>query len=325
MMSCSSTTSHSLEFLDMMKTNKAQHTFTLTLPVTEDDESVCVMINQCDDQSVISSLSCSVQSCRMKRTYKTMNLNSYQYDADYEYTGGEHDQDPDTTEQNIPNKRRRGAGYNVVEIHSLLHLMKRVLPKCADEWEIIRIVHNRIFPNNDRTVTSLKKKYRDLCRQDTRNNAGSREVAKAIEVQRLILQKPPGFQLVLPHQATTKVAGNGLTATCKTNLNSLPSFQVKVPDPLRPKEQIPEFIQVPESPPDMNIGRTSLDDDELSELDLDEYEADTKEMDSVIIKDKNNSIQSQDEQNLNTVVVISTPCATGTHNSKTPAIIVDHK
>ena len=260
-----------------------------------------------DDQS---SLSCSVQStsynddwCSLKRTAKSADLTSYHCyadDDDNDYNNG--DDESSLLSRPTPPKRRRGASYNVVELHSMLHLMKRVLPKCADEWEIIRLVHARIFPDYNRTVSSLKKKFKELCKGTCSSSSpgttghahgggisgsgvNSRTIAdKAREVQDLIAQKPPGFQLILPKASPPPTCTD--TLTCKrTSLfhsgvnrveenhtgnqhhhhdrQSLPEFKVKVPNPLQSStvttttstvsppnknEKIPKYIQIPGSP-----------------------------------------------------------------------------
>jgi hypothetical protein len=248
--------------------HEAQH----TLPTTEQDAEYTITVDQCD-WSTTSSLSCSITSCRIKRTRKTMDLSSF-YQCDLESS---------------KKRRRRGASYTIVEIHSLLHLMKRVLPKCGDEWELIRMVHCRIFPDNDRTVSSLKKKFKDLCREAPSDNQqqqlderfrakpafSEREAEKAREVQELISQKPPGFQLVLSNSREDE----------QVSPNSLPNFKVKVPDPLQssvaptepePEPVVPKFIQIPDSP-STNAERQNQhqpEDDEMSELDLDDHEND---------------------------------------------------
>merc|ERR1719330_203758 len=159
----------------MTTPHEAQHAQP-ALPATEHDEPYTISVDF-SDHSTVSSISCSVRSNRIKRTRKTLDFATI------------HQCNQDDRKR----RRRRGNSYSVVEIHSMLHLMKRVLPKCADEWELIRMVHSRIFPDNDRTVSSLKKKFRDLCRETSVHEQqlderfrvkpvhGKREIAKARE------------------------------------------------------------------------------------------------------------------------------------------------
>lgn len=175
------------------------------------------------------------------------------------------------------------------------------------------MVHNRTFPGNDRTVSSLKKKFRDLCRTTSKPVSGFREVEKAREVQFLIVQKPPGFQLVLPTSSSDElIQQNNLPS-------SIPNFHVRVPDPLQPKttEHVPEFIQIPESP--TTHLDNQIDEDEMSELDLDEYEADVGGVDSVIINELSQVVSH------NGPVVTPTPCVGEMNDNKLPVIIFDHK
>jgi hypothetical protein len=331
----------------MMRNETPTPTIAATAPVASEtigqsDEGYSILIDHCN-QSVVSSLSCSVCSYQtsveeeslnlnMKRTRKAMDFSSY----------------PTTTTtgtlESSRKRRRRGASYTIVEIHSLLHLMKRVLPKCADEWELIRMVHCRIFPDNDRTVLSLKKKFKDLCSSRTNNNSSNchdllderfrakpafsqREVEKAREVQFLISEKPPGFQLVLPKEKRVSNSSNNdtqnqvqcpihsssnsnenhVTITGNSAVDAFPIFRVKVPDPLQPMQEttepehdlenenevqvkagpihlqgqshIPKFIQIPESPITNDIdvhsqSHSQPDYDEMSELDLNDYQED---------------------------------------------------
>ncbi len=153
------------------------------------------------------------------------------------------------------------------------------------------MVHGRIFPDNDRTVSSLKKKFRDLCRETSAHEQqlderfrvkpvhGEREVAKAREVQRLISQKPAGYQLVLQKTSGNDVADGG------NYPGSLPNFKVKVPNPLQPSPtessavvaSVPKYIQIPQSPEmssDDNEQPAGGGADDMSELDLDDYQDD---------------------------------------------------
>mmetsp|Transcript_21047 Transcript_21047/g.26582 ORF Transcript_21047/g.26582 Transcript_21047/m.26582 type:complete len:319 (-) Transcript_21047:12-968(-) len=271
---CDSDSFQSSSTMTMTMPNEAQH----TLPTSETDEAYSITIDLCGDQSTVSSISCSVKSNRMKRTRKTMDFTTV------------HQCEQDDNKK----RRRRGTSYTIVEIHSMLHLMKRVLPKCADEWELICMVHGRIFPDNDRTVTSLKKKFRDLCREtgadeqqlDERFRVkpvhGEREVAKAREVQRMISQKPSGYQLVL------QKAPNGDVMESGNYPGSFPNFKVKVPNPLQPSStdsapiaSVPQFIEIPQTPEvSCEENEQPVDSDDMSELDLDDYQDDMNMKDS---------------------------------------------
>lgn len=266
------------------------------LPETESDEAYSLLLDDCGASTISTLSSCSLKICPLKRTHKSLNLTSY-YDNEVE----------------LPNsKRTRGASYNVVEIHSLLHLMKRVLPKSPDEWEIIRIVHGRIFPDNYRTISSLKKKFRDLCRPTPKPLYGKREVAKAREVELLISQKAPGFQLVLPKVPSNDCSGPDHLPRC-----SIPEFNVKVPNPLEPNpgndENVPKFIQIPDSPFSENTRK--LQEDEMSELELDEYEAGKNEVESVIINQESR-VSSPLENN------VDVPYTHESCDSKPPVVII---
>lgn len=282
---------------------------------SEQDDGYSIYV---DDESDVSSLTCSIIESsvyNMKRSRKSMHLSSI-----------------DLNEDSHSKKRRRGASYTIVEIHSLLHLMKRVLPKSADEWELIRMVHSRIFPANDRTVVSLKKKFRELCRDsdgqhllDERFRAqpvhGEKEVEKAREVQNLISLKPPGYQLILPKNTRNQ------KEVLKTNQESLPIFQVKVPNPLEPvvvtqkvtaqkNEVVPKIIQIPESPV-LQTGLEPSPEDDMSDLDIDNDE----DEESVIVCP---IAPSSTNENAAPVIDI-TPCFDSTVGKKLPAVISDQK
>jgi len=220
-------------------------------------------------QSVVSVLSCSVSSRCLKRSCKATDFSDLQHCSE---------------QSSSKKRRRRGASYTIVEIHSLLHLMKRVLPRCSDEWEIVRMVHHRIFPNNDRTVPSLKKKFRDLCmstdyqrnhahpqesypatNSNTKASFSEREIMKAREVHTAIAQKPPGFELVLSNKE------ENVDWKAKNYPISLPSFKVKVPNPLEgnqtTSDAIPSCVQIPLSPDCFFGAQPEID--EMSDLELD--------------------------------------------------------
>lgn len=265
------------------------------------------------DRSSISALSyCSMdfwsdfssaeEPVSIKRTYNAINLASF----DDNHT------DKDLYVQN--EKRTRGATYNSTEILSMLVLMERILPKCPDEWEIIRIVHGKIFPDNNRTVSSLQRKFRDLCAWRThKSNAFSRrEVEKAKEIEWLISQKAPGFQLVL----NKNCCGSDDLPKC-----SIPHFNVKVPNPLDPTS-VPQVIQIPESPT-CPIQNDYPDEDEMSELDLDEYEAENHGLDSVIVNQEPEPLPvSNPLQSCNIPYTTIEIC--DSKLSPVPAVIMDH-
>ena len=277
--------------------NRAQHT--TLLPNTENDEPYDLLLRNDCDRSVMSSMTCSVASRCLKRTFKAVDLTSFK----------------DPVLQDTRNKRRRGAGYNKIEVHSLLHLMSRVLPKCADEWEIIRLVHNKIFPDNARTASSLKRKFRDLCREADGSFGVQRDVIRAKEIELLISQKPSGYQMVLPTNGNHDFE---VTNICQS---SIPLFKVKVPNPLQEQgpnttdKRVPEYIQIPESPNCDNVD-TQRDEDEMSELDLDEYVA-VKDNAHPIIFPPVNPIIKHDG--------IVTPSLQSIVPSKPPVVIVDYK
>lgn len=256
----------------MNKQTQAQH----HLPVSfldDDDEGYIVYV---DDESEVSALTCSLfeHPASMKRSRKSMDLPSiFNWQDDRSHK-----------------RRRRGTSYTMVEIRSLLHLMKRVLPKTPDEWELIRVVHCHIFPDNDRTVQSLKRKFKDLCRDNNGPDAlderfraqpvqGKKEVEKAREVQHLISLKPPGFQLILPKTSDKEIE------TLENARNSIPAFRVKVPNPLEPEplvtqqQEVPKFVQIPESPDIIAQTHTTTEDD-MSDLEIDEPD---KDEESVIL------------------------------------------
>ena len=282
---------------------------------TEQDDGYSIYV---DDESDVSTLTCSITEasvCNMKRSRKSMHLSSI-----------------DLNQDSRAKKRRRGVSYTVVEIHSLLHLMKRVLPKSADEWELIRMVHSRIFPTNDRTVVSLKKKFRELCRDnegqhllDDRFRAqpvhGEKEVEKAREVQHMISLKPPGYQLILPNNTKNQKDVHN------TNLKFLPMFQVKVPNPLEPvvvtqqvnelgNEVVPKIIQIPESPVLQSDFEPSPEDD-MSDLDIDNDD----DEESVIACPITPRATTENV----TRVIDITPCFDATIGKKSPAIVSDQK
>jgi hypothetical protein len=292
-----------------------------TLPDTETDEAYSIYLEDCDSSASVSTLSCSYSTefcsgqlmvpVSLKRTHNAMNLASFD----------DNDSDNDLYLQS--EKRTRGANYSTTEIRSLLVLMERILPKCPDEWEIIRMVHGKIFPDHSRTVSSLQRKFRDLCawRSHKSNSFGRREIEKAKEVEWLISQKDPGFQLVLNKKKLCRTKDN--LPKC-----SIPHFNVKVPNPLDPTsnnnyEPVPKVIQVPESPTG-TVGNQYPDEDEMSELDVYEYEAEKQHgMDSVIIhQEEPVPVPNPIIQNLTIPYTTSDIC--DPKLPPVPAVIIDH-
>lgn len=274
-----------------------------TLPGADADGEYSVYLDCCS--SSVSTLSWEPES--LKRTYHAMNLASFD----------DNHADNDLHVQN--EKRTRGATYNSTEILSMLVLMERILPKCPDEWEIIRIVHGKIFPDNNRTVSSLQRKFRDLCawRSHKSNSFSRREVEKAKEVEWLISQKAPGFQLVL----NKKCCGTDNLPKC-----SIPHFNVRVPNPLDPTsnyEPVPKVIQIPESPA-CPMGNNYPDEDEMSELDLDEYEAEKHRMDSVIVNQEEPEPLPVPNPLQNFIIPYTTSEMCDSKLPPVPAVIIDH-
>lgn len=59
----------------------------------------------------------------------------------------------------------RGSGFGQAEVDHFLSLLDHYLPLCKDEWDIVIVEHSKIFPQNNRSVESLRRKFASLHRR----------------------------------------------------------------------------------------------------------------------------------------------------------------
>jgi hypothetical protein len=55
--------------------------------------------------------------------------------------------------------KKRGTGFSVEEINSLLDTIKEYLPIGMNQWEMVERVHALHYPEHKRTRESLKRKF----------------------------------------------------------------------------------------------------------------------------------------------------------------------
>ncbi|TMW65573.1 hypothetical protein Poli38472_008215 [Pythium oligandrum] len=79
---------------------------------------------------------------------------------------------------------KRGLGFTEREIKSLLDVIEERLPLAIDDWETVASVHRAMFPNLNRTVGSLRRKFYKLTRADSRN-CGRRFRSTVIQAHRI--------------------------------------------------------------------------------------------------------------------------------------------
>jgi hypothetical protein len=60
---------------------------------------------------------------------------------------------------------KRGSGFTQQEVDSLLELLDEKLPLAKDEWDYVASRHMDRYPNTERTVDSLKRKFASLHRK----------------------------------------------------------------------------------------------------------------------------------------------------------------
>lgn len=79
----------------------------------------------------------------------------------------------------------RGAGFSAQEVDALLRVLRERLPLSKEEWEDAARVHVERFPDLDRTVDALRRKFARLHRtraedDDVRSLPKDAQVAKAV-------------------------------------------------------------------------------------------------------------------------------------------------
>jgi hypothetical protein len=57
---------------------------------------------------------------------------------------------------------RRGANFTAAELDSFLDAVEEVMPLSATQWEDVAEAHLTRYPDFERTVTSLKRKFKEL-------------------------------------------------------------------------------------------------------------------------------------------------------------------
>ncbi len=62
-------------------------------------------------------------------------------------------------------KGKRGYKFTEEELESLLMAVDEIVPVGNPEWEHIWEMHNSCYPNQDRTVESLKRKFQELAKK----------------------------------------------------------------------------------------------------------------------------------------------------------------
>ena len=62
-------------------------------------------------------------------------------------------------------QQKRGASFKNAEVKIILDFIEEVLPIGGTEWDRILEMHEERFPDHNRTLTSIKRKYQDLHRK----------------------------------------------------------------------------------------------------------------------------------------------------------------
>ena len=62
----------------------------------------------------------------------------------------------------MPPKKKRGAGFSLREIDSLLDVIEEHLPIGPSEWEAVERQHNSMYPDTGRNAHALRQKFAKL-------------------------------------------------------------------------------------------------------------------------------------------------------------------
>jgi hypothetical protein len=175
----------------------------------------------------------------------------------------------------LPRKRRRSSKYSDFEVKSLLDVIGGTTPRSDKEWDTVRRLH-LLYSNQERSTRSLKKKIHNLKAITDPLNAASNCVAGS----QLLMKSLVSSQLLPDFTRTT--SANDLRSANLT-LHRVPrmySLTINpVPNPLLTTasvserapgdgpSEVPNVISIPASP---ESGIVDLQDDDISELDLDD-------------------------------------------------------
>ena len=91
----------------------------------------------------------------------------------------------------MPPKKKRSTNFSERELQSLLDTIESILPIGSEEWDRVRNVHSIDFEEQQRTVESLRRKFRDLHlkKAPTGDPNMPATVRRAKEINLLIRQK----------------------------------------------------------------------------------------------------------------------------------------
>ena len=82
---------------------------------------------------------------------------------------------------------RRGFNYSITEEENLLDIIDELLPIGQMEWETVEQRHSLLYPEQQRTVDSLKKKFRKL--YNTKAPTGNPNIPPHVRKAKAIKQK----------------------------------------------------------------------------------------------------------------------------------------
>ena len=90
-----------------------------------------------------------------------------------------------------PKQKGRRISFRKAKVLHLLDIMEEILPLSAMEWERVADLHSEIYPANERTGKSLRRKYRLLAKTKipTGDPSCPEEVRRAKRIAMMIVEK----------------------------------------------------------------------------------------------------------------------------------------
>ena len=132
---------------------------------------------------------------------------------------------------------RKSMVYSSEEITRMLDLIEKVRPKKFQSWAVVQVLHEALWPERQRSVESLKRKFRELYNHNT-----NQEHPK---VSALVISRAKYIHNIISLESTDDSYGflQAVTSPVRPKHSTTKLKPIHVPCPLH--EPIPMVIEVP--------------------------------------------------------------------------------
>lgn len=132
---------------------------------------------------------------------------------------------------------RKSMVYSTEEIIQMLDVIEKVRPKRFQSWAVVQVLHESLWPERQRSVDSLKRKFRELYNHNTNEQhpkVSTLVIARAKHIHNIILLDSTDYSYDVLQAVTSPARPK----------HSAPKLKpIHVPCPLY--EPIPMVIEVP--------------------------------------------------------------------------------